>query len=109
MREIQDIVKIIETYSKKEYGSVNKMLIKNNLSKSVIDNMKKSKPSIPNIEVISKIADDLNISLDWLLNNKDCSAQLQNDSTLNEVINLFSQLDERSKDEVIGFIKAKLL
>ncbi len=67
MRNIKEIALIIENNAKKNYGSVNKMLVDNGFNRNLIDNMKREKPSIPNIEVICKITELLNIPLTWLL------------------------------------------
>lgn len=47
--------------------STNQMLLKCGLTKDVINNMKKEKPSIPSIDKIYTIAKYFNVSVDYLL------------------------------------------
>ena len=68
MRPLEEIIKIIEINATKKYGSVNKMLLQNDINKSIIGNMKRTKPSIPNIFDFCKLAEALDISVDYLLN-----------------------------------------
>lgn len=66
----------------------------------------KNDGSYPSSKYIQKISEFLNISIEYLVTGKsDISA---NNPDQQELLSLYSQLDERSKGEVIGFIKAKL-
>lgn len=76
MKDLSEIVLLIESLSIDKYGSVNKMLKDNDISKSAVDNMKKNPPSIPNIISFSKIADALEVTVDYLLNG--CSEEKTN-------------------------------
>lgn len=67
MRDISEVVCIIESLACELYGSVNKMLTENNINSSIVGNMKRKKPSIPNIIDFCKLAEALNVSLDYLL------------------------------------------
>ena len=68
MRPLNEIIKIIETNAVLQYGSVDKMLTENNINQSIVGNMKRKKPSIPNIVDFCKLADSLSLSLDYILN-----------------------------------------
>ncbi len=50
--------------------TINKMLFDCGLSKDVINNMKKEKPSIPSVDKILKIAQYFSVSVDYLLDNE---------------------------------------
>lgn len=71
MKSLSEIVYIIEKLSIEKYGSINKMLKENEISKSAIDNMKKNPPSVPNIINFYKIAKALNVSIDSLLDEEE--------------------------------------
>ncbi len=51
--------------------TTNKMLFDCGLSKDVINNMKKEKPSIPSVDKILKIAQYFSVSVDYLLGNEE--------------------------------------
>ena len=70
----------------------------------------KNEGSYPSSKYIQKISEFLNVSIEYLITGTDnmISINTINAPDQQELLSLYSQLDERGKGEVIGFIKAKL-
>lgn len=66
----------------------------------------KNEGSYPSSKYIEKISEFLNVPIEYLVTGKSSIQSLNNDQQ--ELLDLYSQLDERGKGEVLGFIKAKL-
>lgn len=58
----------------------------------------------PSLEAVSKLAQYFNVSTDYLIFGKESSIS----PNQQELLELYSQLDERGQGEVLGFIKAKI-
>lgn len=65
--EISVLLANIQMLCKEHNISIDKMLKECELSKSVIDNMKREKPSMPSVDKICEIAKYFNVSTDFLL------------------------------------------
>ena len=78
LRELSEIIKIIETKAIEQYGSINKMLTVNKINRSIIGNMKRNPPSIPNIIDFCKLAEALSLQIGFLLNEEAPSSYLIN-------------------------------
>lgn len=115
MNTIPEIVTRIEEQAIKKFGSINKMLLDNGINKSVLDNMKRSKPSIPNIITFCKLAECLNVSVDYLLNGEDANynklinaKELINDKlTADErsLVNTYRDIDDEGKTLMLDTAK----
>lgn len=66
----------------------------------------KWKTQMPKADNLYSVANFLNTSVEYFLTGKDNLNSLSQDQQ--ELLDLYSQLDERGKGEVIGFIKAKV-
>ena len=95
MRSIEEITKIVEIKATEKYGSINKMLIQNNINKSIIGNMKRTKPSIPNIIDFCKLAEAIDVSVDYLLNTISDDSILSFDERW--VIDSYRELNDEGK------------
>ena len=95
----------------------NKILKNNKLPTSILDNMKREKPSMPNIESFCKIAELLDLSIDYILTGKNIELKqeepisnsnpiildgdtgtLRNNET--DIILKFRHLDERDQEDM---------
>lgn len=89
---------------------INQLLSKCGLSKDVVNNMKKEKPSIPSVDKIQTIAEFFNVSVDYLLgldtvqNRKSQSSELSEDKR--RLFEMYDLLTEREKGEILGELKA---
>lgn len=72
------------------------------MSRGSMSNWKKG--TTPNGDIIVRFAEHFNISTDYFLLGKETSSNLSNDQQ--ELFDLYAQLDERKKGEVIGYTKA---
>lgn len=102
MRNLSDIVNIIESEAVTKYGSVSKMLQYSGVSKSMIDNMKRETPSIPSIDKFCKITDSLELSLDFLLNGslpQTSYTNLNPELSVDEqtLVNVYRDIDKSGK------------
>jgi len=95
LRSIEEITKIVEIKATEKYGSINKMLIQNNINKSIIGNMKRTKPSIPNIIDFCKLAEAIDVSVDYLLNTISDDSILSFDERW--VIDSYRELNDEGK------------
>ena len=66
MHNPQEIADLIEHIAKEQGLTINKLLIKSGLDKNVISRMKSRNQAL-SAEKLTKIADTLNVSLDYLL------------------------------------------
>jgi hypothetical protein len=109
LRELSEIIKIIETKAIEQYGSINKMLTVNKINRSIIGNMKRNPPSIPNIIDFCKLAEALSLQIGFLLNEEAPSSYLINANDIikdrlaadeRNIIDAYRELDEDGKDLV---------
>lgn len=115
MRDFPTIIKIIELKSKSIFGSTNKMLQVAGLSKSVLDNMKREKPSIPSIDKFCKIAEVLSISIDYLVGltdnentgHADITPAIAHNKKENELLKMFRELDYEAQGDIFDIVKLK--
>lgn len=89
-----------------KFKSEKELLISAGLNTSVLDNMKKKKPSMPSAEKVAMIADALNCSIDYLLGRTDNpelhkAFLLQDDEAL--LLDRYSQLDDLRKEILRGW------
>lgn len=114
MRDISELVKIIETRASELYGSTHKMLVEKGINQSIVGNMKREKPSIPNIVDFCKLADALELSLDYLLNDQvsslpiiDATEILKEKYTTDEriIIDIYREIDDDGKNLVQSSIR----
>lgn len=106
MRDIKQIAEIVENMAVDKYGNVKKMLEFNGLSKSVIDNMKREAPSVPNVITFCKIADSLGVTTDYLLKGE--TPPTAEYRPTDEGIAMYTQLDETDKAEIRGEMRVML-
>lgn len=65
--DLKPTINKISLLCQKRGITINKMLEECNLTKSVVDNMKKIPPSIPSVDKIMAIADYFNVPIDYLV------------------------------------------
>lgn len=95
----------IKNLCKSKNVSINKMLEDCNLSKSTVDNIKKG--SMPSVDKISKIADYLKVSTDFLLTGKEKTADGSELTAVDkEVIEIVSSLSDEKKALAYKMLKA---
>lgn len=97
-----NLMKILE-----ERGMGNKISKATGISSGNISDWKSGK-SAPNLEAISKIADYLNCSVDYLLGRTDNPQGLNSniDPDTAEAIRLFANLPKDKRTELLNFIRA---
>ena len=65
--------------------------------------------ALPSAETLIKIADFLDVSIDYLLDRTDnpVITNLNNKNDYDEIINIFSKLDKEQKKDVINYAKIR--
>ena len=116
LRTLEEIVSIVETRATELYGSTHKMLLTNGINRSIVGNMKRERPSIPNIVDFCKLADALKVSVDYLLNDNsspymnpiiDAKELIKDKLTTDErnIISIYREIDDDGKDLVQSSIR----
>lgn len=98
MNTFEILINRIELLCNNKNIKVNKMLSDCQLSKDVVNNMKKEKPSMPAVDKILKIAKYFNVSVDYLLGY---TANEQPDEKSEKLLGLASKLTEDQVDALI--------
>lgn len=88
---------------------VNQLLSKCGLSKDVVNNMKKEKPSIPSVDKIKIIAEFFNVSTDYLLglddvpNKKEKISVSELTEDEQELFSLYNLISKRDQGKLVGY------
>lgn len=92
------LINNIEQLCQNNNIKVNQMLLKCGLTKDVVNNMKKEKPSMPSVDKILKIAQYFNVSVDYLLGY---TPNKQSDGKTEKLLTFASKLTEEQLDTFI--------
>lgn len=92
------LINNIEQLCQNNNITVNQMLLKCDLTKDVVNNMKKEKPSIPSVDKVQKIAQYFNVSVDYLLGY---TPNEQSDGKTEKLLTFASKLTDEQLDTFI--------
>lgn len=107
MNSPQQIVVTIKNLLKNKNISVKELLNNCNLSINTLSSMS-SRGSYPNIDTISKIALELECSVDYLIGLSDIEKTETNITPQEqELLNIFEEVPEDKKDLFIGLLKSQ--
>ena len=104
MYNSQEIVKIIKMKAKKKNKPVGKMLEECELSKNALSSMQSG--YLPRIENLVKIADYLDISVDYLLGRTEKSSSSELTENEQELLSIFAKLTPEQQNRLIGRAEA---
>lgn len=100
MNNSQEIVKIIKIKAKENNLPLGKMLEECELSKNALSSMQSG--YLPRIENLVKIADYLDISIDYLLGRTEKSSSSELTENEQRMLDIFSKLTSFQQGELIG-------
>ena len=101
MYNSNDIAKKIKETAKINNVSVKKMLVDTELGVNTLQNMK---TSMPKVDTLAKIADFLNVSIDYLL-GRDIKNNAP-DSIRDVIITKINALPDERLDRLLGYLEA---
>lgn len=102
MNKSQEIVKTIKTLAKEQGCTIGGMLETCDISKNALSSMNLG--YLPRLENLVKIADYLNVSVDYLLGRE--VQKNAPDSIRSAVINAVNRLPEEKLDRLLGYLEA---
>lgn len=106
MNSSQEILDIIIHYIDKSGKTEKECLISCGINTSFLTDWKKGKLKTPAYDKIVKLAIFLEIDIEWLFTGKEKRPSTElNDEDAAELMDIFSDLSEREKGELIGYAR----
>ncbi len=102
MKNSQEIAILVKELAKNKKMAIKDLLENSGLSKNALSSMQ-SGGYFPRLDSIVKLAENLNVSVDYLLGLSEEKSQHQNNAGHNRLLELYDELNAEGKEKLLDY------